>query len=85
MFEELLLNVNTYILNPLIFLMIGVAALTFVFGVVQYIIGSEDETKRTAGRNHMLWGVIGLFIMLSVFGIIELIAGSIGVEVIESI
>ena len=80
MFEQLLLNVNTFILNPLIFLMIGIAALYFVIGVVQYIIGTEDETKRTSGRNHMFWGIIGLFIMLSVFGIIDLIIDSLGVD-----
>ena len=85
MFEQLLLNVNTYILNPLIFLMIGVAALTFVMGVIQYIMGTEDETRRTTGRNHMLWGIIGLFIMLSVFGIIDLIASTMGVTVVDSI
>ena len=83
MFDQLLLNVNQHILNPIIFLMIGFGTLVFVMGVVEYIFSADDEAKRTTGRSHMFWGIIGLFIMLSVFGIIGLIIDSLGLDTVE--
>jgi len=38
----------------------------------------DKEDKRTAGKQHMIWGIIGMAIMVSVFGIINLIMSTIG-------
>lgn len=54
-------------------LLLGLAAVYFLYGVYEFIANFESEEKRAAGRQHMLWGVIGLFIIISVFGIIHLI------------
>ena len=66
-------NIKTAIVNPIISILIALALVMFVYGVMQFVAGGDDEVRRTAGRKHMMWGIIGLFIMVSVFGIINVI------------
>lgn len=69
-FFQLLYNIEQVILNPLIFLIAGLALLVFLYGVFEYIMNAEDPEKRKTGHSHMLWGIIGLSIMFSAYGII---------------
>ena len=66
-------NVEQYILNPIIGLMFAVAVVVFIYGVVEFILGFDNEDRKTAGKKHMIWGVIGMFVMVSAFGIINLL------------
>lgn len=70
-------NFINAIINPLIYLMMAVAIVVFLWGVVEFISGSDDTTKLSNGRRHMLWGIIGLAIMVSAFGIMNLICNTI--------
>ena len=81
MFDQFIANVKVQILNPLIFLFMALAAVWFLFGVLKYIRGYDNDTERQAGQRHMVWGVIGLAIMLSAFGIMRLIEDLIGVNI----
>jgi uncharacterized membrane protein len=76
--EKLLGNILTYIVNPFITLMVGVAVLYFLWGVFQFIRNAESTDERKKGGMNMLWGAIGLFIMISAYGILNLILGTIG-------
>lgn len=69
-FFQLLYNIEQVILNPLIFLLAGLALLVFLYGVFEYIKSADDPEERKTGHNHMLWGIIGLVIMFSAYGII---------------
>lgn len=69
-FSQLLYNIEQVILNPLIFLLAGLALLVFLYGVFEYIKSADDLEERKTGHNHMLWGIIGLAIMFSAYGII---------------
>lgn len=69
-------NVEQYILNPIIGLMFAVAVVVFIYGVVEFIYGSDNEDRKSAGKKHMIWGVIGMFIMVSAFGIINLLTNT---------
>ena len=66
-------NIEQYILNPIIGLMFAIAVVMFIYGIVEFILGTYNEDKKTAGKKHMIWGVIGMFIMVSAFGIINLL------------
>ncbi|OGI76209.1 hypothetical protein A3C67_03265 [Candidatus Nomurabacteria bacterium RIFCSPHIGHO2_02_FULL_42_19] len=66
-------SVNSSIVNPLITLLFALAVVFFLFGVFQFIYNQENEEKRTAGKMHMLWGVVGIAIMMGVFMILNLI------------
>lgn len=65
------------ILNPTITLMFAIALLFFVWGLVEYIKGADEPSKRSEGAKHMFWGIIGFFIMFSAYAILELFVESI--------
>lgn len=65
--------IKTHILNPIVGVLSGVALVYFIWGVVQFVKSPDNETIRTTGKTHMLYGVIGLTIMVSVYGILNVI------------
>ncbi len=65
------------IVNPIIWLMFGVATVVFIYGVLQMIIKGDDATAREAGQKSMLYGVIGMFIMVAAWGIVYLIGNTV--------
>lgn len=69
---------NDVILFPLISLLLALALLLFIYGVFEYIAGSADESKRSIGRMHMVWGIVGMIIMVSAYGIISLALATFG-------
>lgn len=76
-----LLNYATCLLSksivPLIF---GIAMVLFIWGVVQYVIGTDDETKKKKGRTYMIWGLIALAVMTSVWGLVRILGNTFGVN-----
>lgn len=80
--DQLLLNINTYILNPFIGFLFVLATILFLYGLARSYL-SPSSTDREVGHRHMMWGIIGMFIMISVFGIMRLITGTIGVDLTE--
>ncbi len=78
--DGLLKNIDNLILNPLIFLMFGVALVVFLWGVVQFIIAADSAEGRKLGRQRILYGIIGMFIMVSVYGILYIIIHTFGIS-----
>ncbi len=62
---------------PLIF---ALAVTMFVWGVVQYVINSDDEAKKQKGRQFIIWGIIGLVVMVSVWGLVKIVGTTFGIE-----
>ena len=54
---------------PLIF---ALAIASFVWGVVQYVINSDEEAKKAKGRQFMIWGILALAVMVSVWGLVRI-------------
>ncbi len=71
--NQLIAKISVQIVNPLIGLFIVIALVVFIWGVVEFIAGAENEEKREKGKQHIIWGVIGLFIMVAVAGILQII------------
>lgn len=71
------LKIAQTIINPTITLLFGAAILLFVWGIVEYIRGSDDSSQRQTGARHMLWGIIGIFIMISAVAILKAFTNSI--------
>ncbi len=61
------------IINPLILFLFALAVVYFLYGVFDFLSNQENEEKATAGKSHMMWGIIGITIMLGVYGILHLI------------
>ena len=73
-------KINAIILFPLITLLTALALLVFIWGGFQYVYNSGNDSKRTEGRKHMLWGVIGLLVMLSAYAILNIAANTFGID-----
>ncbi|HRZ30565.1 MAG TPA: hypothetical protein P5274_02780 [Candidatus Paceibacterota bacterium] len=71
---QLFESIKTHIINPIIFLLIGVALVIFLFGLVQFLLNKDKASaNRQELYDKMIWGVVGLAIMISVFGIMQFI------------
>lgn len=81
--DSTIANINKLIINPLIFLMFGLALMYFLYGVFEFISNQENEEKKTAGKQHMIWGVIGLTIMIGVWFILGVIISTLGIKGID--
>lgn len=74
----LLRNIENHILNPLIFLMFGLAVFCFLWGLVEYFWQAKDgKEDRSQAKKNIAWGVIGMTIMVSVYGIMHFIVSTI--------
>lgn len=74
-------KVNDAILTPIIVLLFALAVAYFLFGLMKFIMSQDSEEAQSAGKQHMVWGVIGIAIMVSVWGILNLVNESVKVLV----
>jgi len=61
---------------PLIF---ALAIAMFVWGVVMYVINSNEEAKKAKGRQFMIWGIVALTVMVSVWGLVAILGNTFGI------
>ena len=66
-------KIKANILNPFIAFLLVLALVWFLYGVYKFISNYDDQTARTEGKSHMLWGVIGMAIMISVYGLLSVV------------
>jgi hypothetical protein len=64
-----------YILNGVIYIVMGLALVTFLIGTYRYVVAGGMEDKEKA-KSQIMWGIIGLFVMVSVWAIVGLFSGS---------
>ncbi len=81
--NEFIAKVDEMIINPLILFLFALAILYFLYGVFDFIAHQDNEEKKTAGKSHMLWGIVGITIMLGVFMIMNLLLHTLGVTGID--
>ena len=67
------------ILNTIIPVIIVLGVVYFVWGVVQYVIASDEEAKKT-GRNRMIFGIIGLVVIVSMWGLVGIVTNTFGLN-----
>ena len=79
--KSILARIENAFLFPLIELMIAVALLVFLWGVYEYVLHADDESARSTGRTHMLYGIIGLVVMVSALAILTIATGTFGVSI----
>ncbi len=79
-FQDLLIYVVCIINGSVIPLIIALALTMFVWGVVQYVINSDEEAKKEKGKQFMIWGIIALAVMFSVWGLVNILGSTFGIE-----
>jgi len=68
-FSQVVLNLGIgCVLNPLVYVLIGLAVVVFLWGVIKFVISEADSDKQK-GKEFILWGIVGLFVMVSVWGL----------------
>ncbi|MBP9839783.1 MAG: hypothetical protein KBC44_02270 [Candidatus Pacebacteria bacterium] len=78
--DTFIANVNRVIINPIIVLLFALAVVYFLVGLVQFLANQDNEEKKTAGKNHMLYGVIGMTIMFGAFMMMGMITDTLNVK-----
>lgn len=63
---------------PFVGFVFALAIAIFLYGLMEFALGADNEEKRSKGKQHIVWGIIGLFIMFSVWGIISIIMNFVG-------
>ena len=71
--DKFIVSVNEEIINPLIILLFALAVMFFLYGMFEFLSNQENEEKKTAGKKHMIWGIVGITIMMGVWFIMYLI------------
>lgn len=67
-------KITSQVLNPVIVLLFTLATIMFLWGIIQYVIGSQGDTgKLEKAKNVILYGIIGMFIMASAWGIVGIL------------
>ena len=61
------------IVNPVILLVFAAGFFLFVWGLVMFMWNLNEGGENSAGKQHMIWGIVGMLVMVSVYGIIALI------------
>lgn len=79
-FGDLLSYITCIIGKSVIPLIFALAIASFVWGVVQYVINTDDEAKKAKGRQFMIWGIIALAVMVSVWGLVKILGTTFGIE-----
>ena len=79
--ETFVKNLVGFINSTLVPLVFAIAFLVFLWGIFKtFILGGADETKRSEGRQLMLYAIIGFLLMVSLWGIVNLVGSSLGLN-----
>ena len=65
------------ILDIVIPILIVLGVVYFIWGVVSYVIGSDEEAKKK-GRDRMIFGIIGLVVIVAMWGLVGIVTKTFG-------
>ncbi|MFA5791498.1 MAG: pilin [Candidatus Paceibacterota bacterium] len=82
-FQGMLCKVSE-ILGAILPVLIALGVVYFVWGVVQYVISSDEEAKKT-GRNRIIYGIIGLAVIIGMWGLVNILKNTFGLGNTENI
>ena|SRR3989344_6606376 len=68
--------VTCTISNTVIPLIFAIAVVIFIWGVVQFILNSDEEAKRAKGKQFMIWGIIALTVMIGMWGLVGILGNT---------
>ena len=69
-------NILDNILNTaktIITILFVLATLVFLWGIVSFIAGAGDPSKRDKSKGIMMWGIIGLAVMAAAWGVAQIL------------
>lgn len=72
------------ILNILIPILIVLAVVIFIWGVITYVVGGDEEAKKK-GRMRMVWGIVGIAVIVALWGLVRVLTRTFGVDRPENV
>ena len=78
--NQFIFNVNKIIIKPLILFLFALAVVLFVYGILEFLLNQEDETKKSEGKSHMLYGIIGIVIMMSALTLMSIVVNTFAIK-----
>lgn len=67
-----------FLIQTVVPFLFGLAIVAFIWGIIQMVINPENEEKRKAGKQYMVWGIIGLFVMVSIWALVGVLSNTFG-------
>ncbi len=74
------IGVVNRILKAIVPMLITIALIVFIWGLIQYLLNTGEDSKRKEGIYIMLYGVIAIFVMSSVWGLVRLLQSTFSVQ-----
>ena len=66
------------ILGIIVPILIALGVVYFIWGVISYVIGTDEEAK-ASGRQKIIYGIIGLAVIIGVWGLVGILNKTFGV------
>jgi hypothetical protein len=66
------------ILDTIIPILVVLGVVYFIWGVVSYVIGDDEEAKKK-GRDRMIYGIIGLVVIVAMWGLVGIVRNTFGI------
>jgi hypothetical protein len=66
------------LLQGIFAILFALMAVGMIFGVVLYLMNSDNERKRTELKGYLTMGVIGITVVISLWGILALLSNTLG-------
>ncbi len=67
------------LLNAIVPVLIALGVVYFVWGVITYVISSEEEAKKS-GRMRIIYGIIGLAVIIALWGLVGILVNTFGLQ-----
>ncbi len=80
MLGDLFTYITCYIGRFVIPFIFSLALVTFVWGVVQFVINTDEEAKKAKGKQFMIWGIIALTVMVSVWSLVGILGSTFNLD-----
>jgi len=68
------------IVNWFVGLLMALATLIFLWGILNYVLAGDSESKRAEAKGYMTYGVVTLFVMVSVWALVYVISNTFGLQ-----
>lgn len=78
--ENILDFLTCTIVNSVVPLLFALAAVGFIWGVIQMVINPDDAEKRKKGKQYMIWGIVALFVMVAMWGLVSVLTNTFDIQ-----
>lgn len=66
------------LLGTVVPILIALGVVYFIWGVISYVIGTDEETKKSA-REKIIYGIIGLAVIIGMWGLVGILNRTFGI------